>query len=130
MKESDFWRLVRVSLQNVCSTDVHLTRIENIGGGGVSDVNMCLHGSELWIELKMARGNQVQFQPSQLAWISRHIACGGRVFVLVRKKNEMRLYLGEDAINLSRNLEVAPIFSTTKPFNWRGLVDTLVGMAK
>ena len=130
MRESAFWGLIKAAMHRVCPVGMHFSRIENISGSGVPDVNMCKDGREMWIELKIARGNQVLFQPSQLAWITQHVACGGNVFVLVRKNNEMRLYLGADAVHLAKKLDVAPVFVTQKPFRWRELIDLLVELSK
>ena len=61
MKESAFARTLREKLSPIG----HWTRIENIAGAGIPDVNW-YPGQDVWIELKATKSQQVLFQASQI----------------------------------------------------------------
>jgi len=54
----------------------------------------------VWLELKVFKGNRIQFRPSQVAWISRRVAHGGRVYILARKDDRLILYEGKQLHDL------------------------------
>ena len=61
-------------------------RVENSGlGRGVPDLNGCLMGIEVWLELKATQGWAVLVLPEQAAWAERRARAGGRVFFAVRR---------------------------------------------
>lgn len=90
MRESEHWSRVRQKLH----PDIHATRIENSATAGVSDVTMCRHGIEVWVELKIQKGNMLEFRSSQPVWIRKRMTAGGRVVVLARKEDDLVLYAG------------------------------------
>ncbi len=55
---------------------------------GVPDLNACLNGAEVWIEMKVCSGWSVTIRPEQSAWAERRIRHGGRVFLAVRRKHD------------------------------------------
>jgi hypothetical protein len=58
-------------------------------GKGVPDLNGCMDGNEVWIEMKMTAHWAVQkMRPEQVAWIERRVRHGGRVFVAVRRAHD------------------------------------------
>ena len=68
--------------------DAHWQRIENSVGVGCPDVNVCLKGKEVWIELKEGRVNKqgrvcIKVRPAQRAWVMRRLRSGGNVFLAV-----------------------------------------------
>lgn len=73
-----------------------MCRIENSAGSGVCDVSACRRGREVWIELKVFKGNKIWFRKSQPSWIARRTSHGGRIFVLARKRDDLLLYRGAD----------------------------------
>ena len=74
---------------------VHWMRVENTATPGTPDLNGCHCGREAWIESKLIRtGNKIHFQPTQAPWIIHRTACGSRVFILVRRGDELRLWSG------------------------------------
>lgn len=110
-------------------SDVHMTRIENSAGSGVCDVSACWQGTEVWIELKVAKGRQVYVRPSQIAWISKRMSSGGRCWFLIRRNDSMVLVSGKkvteeatpcnDPRYLKLNVDsVQAAARTTKPFDW------------
>ena len=57
-------------------------RIENALQSGMPDVNVCLRGQDVWVELKCYEGGRVLIRPAQNAWGHRRTAAGGRVVIL------------------------------------------------
>jgi hypothetical protein len=72
------------------------TAIETgLTGRGVPDCEFCFPGGASgWIEYKLARGNVVRVRPEQVGWVERRVRLGGRVFVAVRRDDELLLYRG------------------------------------
>lgn len=126
--EAYFWKQVREGLSNQTT---HLCRIENTAGTGISDVNACSSGIEVWIELKVFKGMQLHFRNSQKAWITTRCNVGGRVFVLARKEDDIFLYDGGDVMDAVSNPVSErksffiryedlpkPLYWGIKPFKW------------
>jgi Holliday junction resolvase len=137
MKESEFWRQVKVGLE---AQGAHLSRIENTAGSGIPDVNACRGGVEVWIELKIFHGRRLYFRNSQRSWIFRRDAAGGQIFVLARKDERLFLYCGIDCVRVSSSSMVGdksfsvldvdlpnPIYSCMKPFKWPQIRDAIFG---
>ena len=60
MKESQFWALVKGKLPG------HVERVENALTRGTPDVNMCVEGTEFWLELKVLdTKGQCELRPEQ-----------------------------------------------------------------
>jgi hypothetical protein len=57
-------------------------------GQGVPDMNLCLEGSEVWIENKQTSAWALAhpLTPEQVGWIERRARAGGRVFIAVRRQ--------------------------------------------
>lgn len=133
MKESAFWAGVKAGL----SPHMHLCRIENTAGSGISDVNVCKEGHEAWIELKVFKGNRLHFRNSQMDWVMTRNKYGGRVKVLARKNDE--IFLWDAAHLLSKCVRaphgtkafsinpsgVAPRWRDRKPFDWFDLAGAI-----
>ena len=77
------------------SEDVHWQRIETGGTGrGIPDLNGCLHGREVWVELKFIKaGFKVGLSAMQCGWHLKRAAAGGRTGILVYKQQDNRLYI-------------------------------------
>jgi hypothetical protein len=92
-------------------------------GQGVPDVNVCLRGTETWIEFKTTATNAVRISTEQVGWIERRLRAGGRVLVIVRWKcsaglqregrDELLIFAGADV----RKLMLGGISAAT-PLNW------------
>ncbi len=135
MTEKDLWHSMRAG---IVDPSLHMTRIENALGAGQSDVHGLLRGTDAWIELKVFRGNIIDFRKSEVAWIARRVACGGRTWILARKNDTLLLYKGSDLELLIHN-GIATIEGVRKgtlrlpvtiqkwatlfpePFDWTGL---------
>lgn len=114
------------------SSDVHLSRVENTAGSGISDVTACHAGVEVWIELKVMHGNNLHFRNSQRSWIVRRTDVGGRVLVIVRWDDCLVIWKGRDAV-LAPSTSITgkkafyvkqsdlpvPLYACNKPFNWK-----------
>jgi len=132
MKESAFWSSVKKALDE---NDMHLSRVENSAGSGMSDVSACCNGKEVWIELKVFVGNRLHFRNSQFIWITKRLSVGGRVVVLTRKDDKLgahvSVYSAKDVLALDRipggdeksfwldPSSLLPIIKTSKPFKWQ-----------
>jgi hypothetical protein len=115
------------------------SRIESTAGSGVPDVNGFMNGVELWFELKMMKGNRLEFRQSQVAWIGRRLKLGAtNVFVLARKDDELRLYVPSIVLLPPVRVEDkalwiepgAPALTLRKPFDWAGLWRHCVALAQ
>lgn len=135
MLEKDFWAKVKRALD---LPGMHVNRIENTAGTGISDVNACYRGVEVWIELKIVHSNRVFFRTSQRAWMHKRLEAGGRVFVLVGTLDEMALYSAKDILETQHRVEKdgkafsisvvdlpKALFACNKPFKWEGLVNAI-----
>jgi len=87
--EANFWNTLRSNLPKKCFA----TRIENKHGGGVPDVHLVWDGLPCWIELKIAKTNQVKLSPHQVAWNTAYWVRGGANFILVKRSVERDLLL-------------------------------------
>lgn len=107
VKESQFWALVKGHLPG------HAERVENALTRGTPDVNMCYDSTELWLELKIldAKGS-CQLRPEQFLWHRKRQEQGGRVFVLARNENVLKI------LQVQRDMELSEVWSCVKPFNW------------
>lgn len=99
MTESDFWLQCKSNLPG------HMVRIENVAGVGTPDVNACHDGVECWLELKVAKGHQIYFRSAQIVFMTRRVAEGGRVFVLVRYDKILLVLTGKELVSISDRLE-------------------------
>jgi Holliday junction resolvase len=99
MTESDFWLQCKANLPG------HMVRIENVAGIGTPDVNACHNGVECWLELKVAKGHQIYFRSAQIVFMTRRVAEGGRVFVLVRYDKILLVLTGKELVSISDRLE-------------------------
>ena len=120
MTEAAFWQSVKKGLtSNGLGVNLQLDRIENSVGNGMSDVSACCDGVERWLELKIMHGNQLKFQPSQVAWITRAQAVGRVVLVVARKNNLVLVYPGSVCRRSSAPGD--PIASFSVPVSWEKL---------
>jgi len=93
MGEKDLWRLIKQKIPG------HLIRIENIVGRGIPDLHACHNGKNLWLELKMGKGNSVQFQNSQIAFFHEAKKHNETCKVFMRKNELLYLINSEIFIN-------------------------------
>ena len=115
--------------------DPHWERIENSAGRGRPDVNGCLRGHVVDVELKIFHGRQLVFREGQPVWIHKRAWAGGRVFVLARAGDVLYLYQAVEVVGSSvpRTLlangdtaytvldVVSPLCVCPRPFNWKAL---------
>tara|TARA_A100001515_G_scaffold71781_2_gene57173 strand:+ start:1069 stop:1452 length:384 start_codon:yes stop_codon:yes gene_type:complete len=123
-KESLLWKQLRDSTQG----KIHWQRIESgITASGIPDLNGCSQGKEVWIELKVVKGNQIGLRPMQKAWLYRRAEAGGNCFVLAKKDKTIKLYSIAADIKQIENLtwKSEADFTTETPFNWNGVVAAL-----
>ena len=81
--ESNFWKTLKSNIEKIDS-EVVLTRIENSQTPGIPDLLLMDRNKRLhMIELKVAKGNQVNLSPFQVSFAVRHQ--GSNCWVLVQR---------------------------------------------
>ena len=122
-KESQLWTLVKENLPK----DAHVQRIETgLTGKGVPDLNYCQKGREIWIELKSIEGNKSQLSSFQIAWLYNRTKAGGKCFVLIRKKKEIRLFRPRTLEQYKElNWNSPYITAITTPYDWLHLFSSI-----
>lgn len=136
MKESYLWTQFKAAMDGFA----HASRIENTAGNGISDVNLCKDGQEIWVELKMFKGRRLHFRNSQLNWIMTRRKFGGRVLTLARSDNALMLYDAEKLLTKcarrpegDKTFSIQPdgietdytLWRSIKPFKWHELREIL-----
>ena len=101
MKESNFWKDVKTNLPSPRTvTPMFLQRIENGVGTGQGDVNAGYLGKEVWLELKVMHGNQIEIRFSQFEWARDRTNAGlTNMFVLARHHNLVKVWRYADIID-------------------------------
>lgn len=90
MLEKDLWADIRKNIKGP-----HWQRIETgTTASGVPDVNGCLAGREVWLELKILVGTKIRLTALQVLWLRQRWHHGGRSFVLAKHPKTKRMYLG------------------------------------
>jgi hypothetical protein len=130
MKESSSWSTLRGHLK---ARGAHLQRFEDKLTGGIPDTNVCLRGSEFWLEGKALREwpkrettlVKVGLRPDQALWLDNRVRAGGHAFVWIKTPTvwilSTRFFDLRDGITRA-DLLTEPVFMTAA-----GLVDYLEG---
>ena len=136
MKEKVFSSLLRIKLKN----KGHWTRVENIAGVGIPDINFFYKGKDIWIETKVAKGQRVIFEASQVTWYKQRYKYGGDYLIFVRKDDWIWIAKASTIFSSPGLLwsgactkpymvlslfEDLSIFKDKKPVNWEGIYDIL-----
>jgi hypothetical protein len=140
MSESKDYKIFR---GNVFEYGDRIDRVENSMVAGAPDINMCIEGTELWIEQKSPKepsrvstplfGSNHRISQNQKNWFLRQRKAGGRCYFLVSSDKRWMLLPGSmaDKINemtVSELLEQC-IWSCDKPIRdeeqWKQLRTTL-----
>jgi len=91
--ETKFWH----ELKGI-TPQIKWTRIENTGSAGTPDLlGYNSHQHFFTVELKVANGNKVRLSPHQIAF---HVKHPKNTFILVKTKDDCRLYVGEQVKEL------------------------------
>ena len=125
MLERELWKRVKTNL-----ADAHWVRVESPGTPGVPDLNGCLRGVEIWVELKVVRGRKVALRPAQVAWMVSRGRAGGRSWIVARveRTEEIWIWPGCEALEVaSRGLDVEPLLRVAKPYPWSAVRNLLFG---
>jgi hypothetical protein len=117
MKESQFWALVKGKLPG------HVERVENAVAKGTPDVNICYVGTETWLELKVLDSKgRCELRPEQVLWHRKRQEQAGRVFVLARNEDVIKIY------QVQRDLSMFELWSCSKPFDWGSMNNLIFGV--
>lgn len=131
MKEKQHLSLLLTSNIKKHLKNFQISKIEGSSSTGISDINLCVGGPDIWIELKIVIGQKIYLRPSQIAWSQARIATGKeasrRLNLIVRKNDTLYLMKTEDALLHGLSLRDIPkVWETSKPFDWIKLLDALV----
>src|SRR4249919_4400266 len=98
--ENKLWQNMRT---NMLTKGDRVDRIENSVSSGAPDVNGCLAGEDVWVELKAptepkraetplmtSNGNHPLLQ-SQINWFARQAQAGGIAYILIRTDKRLML---------------------------------------
>jgi hypothetical protein len=127
-----------------------LDRIENSVSSGAGDVNGCLAGEDVWIELKapsepvragtplMTSNNNHPLLQTQMNWFRRQHNAGGIAFILVRTDRRMMLVDGTKHGDVFNKWTVAQMVThsianfavPTKQEEWRLLRNVIFTSAR
>ncbi len=140
--EARLWQAIR---ENMWRPGDRLTRIENSVLSGSPDVNGCLQGEDVWIELKaptepkramtpmLSRSGNHPLLLSQVNWFAQQRQAGGIAFILLRTDKHIFLVDGTkhaDDINdwpvstfIEQSLLVCPV---PTPSNQWGLLRNVI----
>lgn len=128
MKEKDFWRSLQPKLNG------HVNRVENIAGSGIPDVNICHNGIETWVELKVAKGNYLLFEWSQLSWFKNRGQEKGRVKIVAKDKEDIIIADADNILRCEprRKVKAGILISDirelkrySKPYDWQKINDSI-----
>ena len=130
MSEKELWQLIKRNVPG------HLIRIENLVGAGVPDLHLTHKGKTVWLELKIGKGNNVQFQNTQIAFVNEAKKHGGNIKILMRKNDLLYLINSEVIINsvyksikgdrVSINInELSNAWIWGMPWNWKDIVQRI-----
>tara|TARA_R100000687_G_C6416721_1_gene148997 strand:- start:514 stop:948 length:435 start_codon:yes stop_codon:yes gene_type:complete len=130
MRESSLARTLREKLGPLGQW----TRIENVVGTGMPDVNW-FPGTDIWIELKVVHGTKVFFQASQISWAKHRHKKRGSVWIIAKGEKEIII---SNSINLYDkvryehhkpvlHISVMKEYGVTfvKPYNWKSIIGLL-----
>ena len=107
MSEAALWNTLRRKLKPYG----HCVRVENAIEVGTPDVNLCVQGTESWIELKHRehwpkRANSIvtvrHFTDDQRRWLANRIRSEGRCGVLLQISNTYMYLHGRNALYVGR----------------------------
>lgn len=85
----------------------HVQRVENLIGVGICDINLCIRGTESWVELKQlpnwprdpdAIVKVDHYTPQQRNWQRARGSAGGRVYVFIQIGGDFLLFSWSVAI--------------------------------
>ena len=75
----------------------HWCRVENTIGAGMPDVNVVHNGIEIWIELKIIKGNYLLFEWSQINWFNcRQLNGMENIYVVARNADKIMIIKAAD----------------------------------
>lgn len=102
VRETSLWKWLKNAKKHYTS-DLAISRIENLAGSGTPDVEGHLSGfGQFWVELKVCdrpkrttTALRPKIRPAQIAWITRRVKVGGNVWVLLQVEKTRYLVKGK-----------------------------------
>lgn len=105
MRESSFWRSIRIGLLKASNNKILLQRIEDKLTLGIPDVHFCYEGKTGWIELKVLKDYPKKVNtpikinhltPHQKQWHKNYTKSLGKSFVLLKVNKDAFLFDGNN----------------------------------
>lgn len=136
MNEVDFFNILRNKW-----VSVHWVRIENSSLSGTPDANFCFDGYDVWVELKILRGNYVYLKKFQQVFHLSRNRKGGHSFIFARDKERIMVLAFTDPEVLKKGIAVGDfrkynvqdlelVIQWEKPFNWAEMFYQLMERVK
>ena len=104
---------MKITLRNTLKGHCHFQSIEDRFSTGIPDLNLCIAGVDVWIELKQIGKFPERFDTTlktslahltndQMNWLLKRIKHGGKAFILLRVQMPCQWFLiaGKDAHEL------------------------------
>ena len=88
---------LKARLKTWLPKNTHFQPIESSTAPGIPDINICLNGKEIWLELKIVLGKkklsfQKDLSPYQWNWILSRLKAEGEVWVVGQHNEDVLLY--------------------------------------
>lgn len=101
MTESEF----SAKFMPALNREGHAVRIENVSESGTPDINYAIHGTQGWIETKVAKGPYLYFERFQIPWFRKRLRVteGRHVWVLAKVGDHANLYPARVFIEAERS---------------------------
>jgi hypothetical protein len=126
VNESQLLQRIRLHWSPLC----HLLHLESNTTLGIPDINFAYQGKDIWVELKVLRGEHIyveKFQPQFHVTRNRY---GGHCYILAGNTKEVKIvqikepsdiWKGDDVGKFIKfNVQDLPlVIQYTKPFDWR-----------
>ena len=139
-------KALRQNVKKGLSPYAHVISIENAVGVGTPDLNVCIGGYEIWIELKhfkewpkrkttninLGSKNKASWQ-REMVWMQERIKHGGVCCVLVQNDKQYFLLNGSKVLDTKGiftqeelfDINNVVLYASNAPLNYAGLVKAL-----
>jgi len=120
MTEKNDYQLLR---RHLAGANVRIDRIENLLVEGMPDINICIEGTESWIELKSPKepkryntrlfGSAHRLSREQMNWFHRQKAAGGKCWIFICTNKRLMLVDGAFADHVN-HMTVGELIAVAK----------------
>lgn len=128
MNEKDILAKIRTNWPGL-----HLITIESSTSNGIPDTNFCYQGHDVWMELKLLRGNNIYLEKFQAQFHVTRNMKGGKSIIFAADRTRIKVLRLHNPVSLQKAKEMAKfrVFDTTdsslislvvqwdRPFKWK-----------